>query len=185
MRFSTSLGSVLGRWWVCVLLFAIAIVLFGWIVPAGVADVTAQRTAAPKILDEYIMTWTPQDARHFYEAIGARGRAAYQLYYLHLDFWFPVLSLTAFYMSLLSLGFRPGTRWGWLNLTPLAMYACDAAENLNHFTMARAYPDLSDFSLAFGPWFTFAKWVLIFALPAIAAVGFAGQILGRSGKGRS
>ncbi len=185
MRLSKILGSVLGRSWVCGVLFAIAIILFGWIVPAGVADVTAQRTAAPKILDEYIMTWTPPDARHFYEAIGARGRVAYQLYYLHLDFWFPVLSLTLFYMSLLSLGFRTGTRWGWLNMTPLAMYACDAAENLNHFTMARTYPDLSDFSLVVGPWFTLAKWVLIFAIPAVAVVGLAGQLLARSGNGRS
>jgi hypothetical protein len=43
--------------------------------------------------------------------------------------------------------------------------------------MARTYPDLTDFSLAFGPGFTFAKWVLIFALPAIAAIGIAGRLL--------
>jgi len=171
------LASRLGRVWICAALFLVALVLFTWVVPAGVAEVTGDRHLAPKILDEYIMTWTPSEATHFYETIGPAGRSAYRQYYLKLDFWFPVLSLALFYASLLSLAFPARSRWAWLNLTPVALWVCDGAENINHFTMAQSYPNLSDFSLEAGPWFTFVKWVLIFALPLIALAGFAGQIL--------
>ncbi|MEJ1962111.1 MAG: hypothetical protein WDO56_11450 [Gammaproteobacteria bacterium] len=160
-----------------------SLLLFVWIVPAGVAKVTAGGTLAPKILDQYILTWRPDDARGFYAALGASGRAAYRQYYLRLDFWFPVLTLTLFYMSLFALVFRPGTRWGWLVLTPLAMYACDAAENLNHFSMAASYPQLSALSLTFGPWFTAGKWVLLMGLPLVAFAGGVGLFLRRRTSG--
>jgi hypothetical protein len=39
--------------------------------------------------------------------------------------------------------------------------------------MASAYPDWSSLSLTVGPWLTFWKWVFIFAIPALAAIGFA------------
>ena len=178
MDLANRLGRALGRWWICLALFGASLLLFGWIVPNGVAEVTGGRTLAPQILDEYIITWTPEDAQRFYAAIGANGRAAYRAYYLHLDFWFPVLTLTLFYMSLLSLVFRPGTRLAWLNLTPLLMYASDAAENLNHFAVAGAYPALSPASLTYGPLFSGTKWVLIMGLPVVALIGFAVERLG-------
>ena len=141
---------------------------------------TAHGQGAPKILDEYVMTWTPDIARHFYAAIGPEGREAYQQYYWHLDFWVPVLSLTLFYISLLSLAFPTQSRLTWLNLLPIPMWMMDAGENLNHFMMARMYPNLSTFSLSFGPWFTFIKWVLIFSIPIVALFGFAARALNRS-----
>jgi hypothetical protein len=54
-------------------------------------------------VDEYYLPWTASDARPFFTALGTAGRAAYQNYYLTLDFWFPVLSLTIFNTALLSL----------------------------------------------------------------------------------
>lgn len=176
------LGRVLGRWWVFGLLFAASIVMFCWIVPHAGAAVTAGRTLAPKILDEYYLTWTADDARHFYAAIGAQGRAAYRNYYLHLDFWFPVLTLTLCYISMLSLAFRPGSRWRWVNLLPLLMYASDVAENLNHFSMAGSYPRLSLFSLTWGPWFSGAKYAIMTVLPGLALVGLAAQAIRRRGQ---
>lgn len=175
MNLSVLLAARLGRWWICLALFVVSLVLFTWIVPAGVAEVTGNRQLAPKILDEYIMTWTPADAQHFYAAIGPKGRADYQHYYWKLDFWFPVLSLTLAYVSLLSLAFPARSRWVWLNLTPAALWLSDGAENINHFTMARTYPYLSAFSLSAGPWFTYIKWVLIFAIPLLAVIGFVVQ----------
>jgi len=80
--------------------------MFGYLVPNGIGIVTNQRTLAPRILDEYIMTWTAADAQHLFAALGQKGRQAYQNFYLHLDFYFPVLSLTICYMSFLSLAFR-------------------------------------------------------------------------------
>jgi hypothetical protein len=126
---------------------------------------------APKILDEYLMTWTPQDARQLYEAIGPEGRAAIRHFYLHLDFWFPVFSLMLFYISLLSIAFPASSPLAWINLLPIPMWLLDEAENLNHFTMAGSYPDWPSVSLTLGPWFTFWKWLLIFAIPIIAALG--------------
>ena len=42
------------------------------------------------------MTWTAQDARQLYQAIGPDGREAIRHFYLRLDFWFPVFSLMLF-----------------------------------------------------------------------------------------
>lgn len=175
MRISDGLGGALGRWWVFGVLLAASLLLFCWIVPDAVGVVTGGRHLAPKILDEYYLTWTPEDARHFYAGIGVQGRAAYRAYYLHLDFWFPVLTLTLCYISMLSLAFPPGTRWGWLNLLPFVMYVSDMAENTNHFAMAGSYPDLSDFSLTWGPWFSASKYVVMTVLPLIALIGAAGR----------
>ena len=136
---------------------------------------TGGRTLAPKILDEYYLTWTPEDAKHFYAAIGEQGRVAYRAYYLHLDFWFPVLTLTLCYISMLSLAFRPDSHWGWLNMLPIAMYASDLAENINHFTMAGSFPNLSNFSLTWGPWFSGTKYAVMTVLPLIALLGAALQ----------
>lgn len=176
MGLSNWLGRLLGRWWLFVLLLGVSIVMFGWIVPHAGAAVTAGRTLAPRILDEYYPIWTPDDARHFYAAIGPQGRAAYRAYYLHLDFWFPVLVLTLCYISMMSLACPPGSRRAWVNLLPLVMYASDAAENLNHFSMAGSYPVLSPFSLGWGPWFSGVKYATMTILPLLALAGFAGQI---------
>lgn len=179
MKLSTRLGSALGRWWVCGVLFAASLVMFFWIVPNAVSTVTAGRTLAPKILDEYYLTWSPDDARQLLAGLGEQGRIAYRAYYLHFDFWFPVLTLTLCYASLLSLAFRRGSRWAWVNVLPLAMYASDVAENLNHFAMAGSYPELSAFSLTWGPRVSGAKYALMTMLPLIALGGFATRAICR------
>lgn len=170
---STWLRNSLGKWWICILFFLIATVMFGYLVPHGIGIVTNQRTLAPKILDEYIMTWTAADAQHLFAALGQNGRSAYQGFYLHLDFYFPVLSLTICYISFLSLAFRGNSKIAWINITPILMWLMDMSENINHFAMAGSYPNLSGFSLTCGPWFTFIKWVLIIVLPLIGGLEFA------------
>lgn len=170
---SQAIAKWLGRWPVCIVFGVIATIMFTWAVPHGVATITANRTIAPLILDEYYPTWTPDNARHLYAALGATGRARYQHFYLTLDFWFPVLSLCVFYAAMLSLAFPPGRRGAWVNLLPIAMWACDAAENLNHFTMAASYPQLPSAQLAFGPALTLVKYMLITGLPILALAGFA------------
>ena len=169
---SSIVSSWLGRWWVCIIFGVISTIIFGYLVPNAVAVVTENRTLAPRILDEYYLTWTAADARPVFTALGASGREAYQNYYLTLDFWFPVLSLTVFYTALLSLAFPAGHRWAWLNLLPLIMYALDMVENINHFSMAGSYPDLPVWQLQVGPILTLAKYVLITALPILALIGF-------------
>lgn len=169
---SHTLSRWAGRWWICITFGVISAIMFGYLVPNAVAVVTENRTLAPRILDEYYLTWAVSDARPFFAALGATGREAYQNYYLTLDFWFPVLSLTIFYTALLSLAFPAGRRWAWLNLLPLIMYGCDALENLNHFSMARSFPDLPMWQLQIGPILSFVKYVLITALPMLALIGF-------------
>ena len=169
---SRTLRRLLGRWQICLVLSLGPLIIFPAFVQPAAEAIVHHGQGAPKILDEYVMTWTPQDAEQLYEAIGPDGRAAIRQFYLHLDFWFPVLSLMLFYISLLSIAFPASSRLAWINLLPIPMWLLDEAENLNHFTMAGSYPDWSSFSLTFGPWFTFWKWVLIFAIPVIAALGF-------------
>jgi hypothetical protein len=169
---SEAISRGLGRWSICLLFGVIATIMFTYLVPSGVAMITANRTLAPRILDEYYLTWSAGDALHLFAALGATGRRAYQLFYLRLDFWFPMMSLSLFYASLLSLAFPQGTRWSRLNLLPIPMYLSDVGENLNHFTMAGSYPDLPGWQLAIGPAISFAKYVLITALPMLALFGF-------------
>ncbi|MBB6107656.1 hypothetical protein HDF23_000386 [Mucilaginibacter lappiensis] len=146
--------------------------MFGYLVPHGIDTVTNQRTLADKILDEYILTWTPADAQKLFTSLGPKGREAYQNFYLHLDFYFPVLSLTICYISFLSLAFRSNSKMAWINIAPILMWLMDTAENIDHFSMAGSFPHLSDFSLTYGPWFTFIKWVLIIMLPLIGCIEF-------------
>ena len=163
----------LGRWPVCIAFGVLATVMFAYLVPNAVAEVTANRTLSPRILDEYYPTWTADDARQLFAALGVNGRRAYQQFYLKLDFWFPVLSLSLFYAGLLSLAFPQGLRLAWLNLLAIPMYLSDVTENMNHFSMASSYPNLSALSLTIGPWLTLIKYFLITALPIIALLGFA------------
>jgi hypothetical protein len=162
---------LVGRWWVCLLFGLIATAMFTVVVPHGTAVVTASGKLAPRILDEHYPTWRAGDARTLFSGLGPSGRAAYRHFYVSLDFWFPVLSLTVFYSSLLSLAFRKG-KWVWVNLLPLVMYVSDMAENVNHFVMAGSYPRLSTLQLTVGPFVSLLKYVLITALPVLALFGF-------------
>jgi hypothetical protein len=175
-RLSSALARYLGHWRPCLVLGFVAALMFGYLVPHGVAEVTANRTLAPRILDEYYLTWTADDARHLFAALGPNGRRAYQTFYLKLDFWFPVLSLAAFYTGLLSLAFPQGARWAWLNLLPLVMYLADMTENLNHFAMAANYPELMPAQLTIGPYLSLLKYMLITSLPMFALMGFAWRL---------
>ncbi len=169
---SEFIAKRLGRWSICITFGVIATIMFTYLVPHGTATITVGGTLAPRILDEYYLTWTADDAKHLFAALGANGRRAYQLFYLKLDFWFPVLSLSVFYASLLSLTFPRGTRWSWLNLLAIPMYLSDMVEDLNHFLMAGSYPDLPPLQLTIGPFLSLTKYVLITVLPIIALIGF-------------
>jgi hypothetical protein len=169
---SKALSHWVGRWWICAVFGLISMILFVYFVPHAVGVVTNNRSLVPSILDERYLTWAASDARPFFTALGTSGRAAYQSYYLTLDFWFPVLSLTIFYSALLSLAFPTRRTWSWLNLLPLAMYACDMLENINHFSMAGSFPDLPTWQLAIGPLLSLFKYVLITVLPLLALIGF-------------
>lgn len=172
IRLSILLNKRLGTWKVFFLFLAISIILFGYFVPHGIEIVTNQRKIAPKILDEYIMTWTPEIARNLFMSLGASGRLAYQHFYLHLDFWVPVLSMTICFISLLSKAFPINSRFQWLNLLPIFMWFFDIAENVNHYYMAGLYPQLPEFSLTYGPWFTYFKYLTMFIIPVVAIIGF-------------
>lgn len=171
------LKRYLGNWPICVAFGIVSVVMFTVLVPNGVAEVTANRTLAPCILDEYYPTWVASDAQHLYAALGGTGRQAYRMFYLKLDFWFPVLSLSLFYVGLLSLAFPKASKLAWINTLPLAMWLFDAAENLNHFYMAGHYPELPSLNLTVGPYLTLFKYLLITCLPIVALIGFAFQYL--------
>ena len=172
---SASVRRWLGRGWVLAASLVASCVMFGYLVPAGVGGITRGRTLAPKILDEYLPTWSRADAASLFDALGPVGREAYCNFYLHLDFWFPVLSLTIFYASLLSFAFPAPSRLAWMNVTPVAMYVSDALENVTHFTMAREYPARSDALWTVGPYFTLSKWIFLYGLLGIALAGLAAR----------
>jgi hypothetical protein len=170
---SSLLSQYLGRWSLCILFGVVSLVMFTVLVPRGILEVTNNRTLAPLILDEHYLTWTREDAISLYSALGEAGRKAYRMFYLKLDFWFPVLSLSLFYTALLSLAFPRSSRLAWLNLLPIVMWLSDAAENLNHYYMAGVYPELPTLNLLVGPYLTLIKYILITLLPIMATVGFA------------
>ena len=174
-RLSRALSNRLGRWWVCIFFGLISVLMFTVLVPNGVDTITAKRSIAPRILDEYYLTWTTHQAQALFASLGVEGRQAYRDFYLRLDFWFPVLTLSVFFVSLLSLGFPPGSRHTRLNLLPIGMYFFDMFENLNHFTMAGSYPHLPEVQLAIGPILTFFKYALMTVLPLLALIGFFRQ----------
>lgn len=60
------------------------------------------------------------------------------------------------------------------------MWISNAAESANRFIMASRYPDLPALSLTIGPVFTFAKWAVPFAAPALALAGFGVGLTKRS-----
>ena len=169
---SNFISRWLGNWVVCAVFFIVSITMFAILVPRGIAEVTNNRTLAPCILDEYYLTWTRADAIQLLSSLGVVGRQAYQNFYLKLDFWFPVLSLSFFYAGLLSLAFPRPSSFSWLNTLPIAMWLSDAAENLNHFYMAGSYPELPEINLLAGPYLTLVKYLLITFLPVLALAGF-------------
>ena len=184
MKFSNFLGRLFTKWWLSLLCLIFASICFGYLVPTAQKPIFANCSDAKvtKVLDERIMTWKADDAEQFYHAVGPEGRHAYQLFFLKLDFWFPSLSASLFYISLLSYAFPVGRKYSTLNLLPIIGWLMDVFENINHYTMAVAYPNLSSFSLTFGPVFTFAKWFFVMAIPIIALIGFWIRLLNKDQK---
>jgi hypothetical protein len=181
---STFLRRVLGRGWVAGLLFLATLLMFGYLVPTQIAGITQNGALTPKILDEHMMGWSAADASTLFEAIGATGREAYRIFYLSLDFWFPVLTAALFMISVLSLVFPAGSAGSRLNLVPLGFYVLDVAENLIHFTMAGAYPAQPALLWTLGPAVTLGKWWLIFASLLLIAIGAIGLLRDRRGRPR-
>ncbi len=175
MKFSNLLNRLFTKWWLCLLFLIVAGICFGYLVPKAQKPIFTNciDVKVTKVLDERMMTWTAEDAKQFYNAVGSEGRQAYQLFFLKLDFWFPALSASLFYISLLSYAFPIGSTYSKLNLLPIIGWLMDVFENINHYSMAGAYPNLSSFSLTFGPVFTFAKWFFVMAIPIIALIGFS------------
>jgi hypothetical protein len=184
MKFSNLLSRIFTRWWLALSLLVFAGICFGYLVPKAQKPIFANCTDASvtKVLDERIMTWTPGDAKQFYSVIGPEGRKAYRQFFLQLDFWFPSLSASLFYISLLSYAFPAGSAFSKLNLLPIIGWLMDVFENINHYTMAGTYPSLSSFSLAAGPVFTFVKWLFVMAMPIIALIGFSLRVLHKTPK---
>jgi len=184
MKFSKLLNRIFTKWWLSVSLLVFAGICFGYLVPKAQKPIFANciDTSVTKVLDERIMTWTPDDAKQFYNAIGQEGREAYSQFFLTLDFWFPSLSASLFYISLLSFAFPIGSRYSKLNLLPIIGWLMDVFENINHYIMAENYPKLSAFSLTAGPIFTFVKWFFVMAMPMIALIGFSIRVLQKTKK---
>ena len=173
------LHAALGNWWALAILFVLSGVMFGVVVPKAKKGIFAQVASdlPAKVLDEYFLTWTPQQARRFFEDIGPEGRKAYRTFYRRLDFWFPSLVTSLMYCSLLTLAYPPGSGFAWIAPLGLVGWLFDNAENITHFRMARDYPDLSASSLEYGPKFTYWKWVLAVVTPLASLPGFVGQLI--------
>jgi hypothetical protein len=164
----------LGNWWTFGVLFILTGFIFAVVVPRAKAPIFATVTTdLPKrVLDEYMMTWRPRDAERFFQEIGPEGREAYRSFYRRTDFWFPGLVISLLYVSFLALAFPPSSTLSWIAILGFSGWPFDLAENINHYRMARSYPQLSKSALIVGPLFTFTKWLLAVALPLVGAAGF-------------
>ena len=165
---------ILGSGWSFLILLSLASWFFAYWIPKSKVKIFihAPATMPRKILDEFFWTWTPEDARRFFQEIGPGGRIAYRKYYWQLDFWFPVLTASLANTSLLLIAIGPHAELAWISLFAMLGLVFDLAENLNHFKMSHSYPSLSPFSLRFGPLFTFIKWVFAVAPSPVAILFF-------------
>jgi hypothetical protein len=68
------LARTFGHWRICIIFGIASTIIFGFIVPTAIDVVTRGRTLAPRILDEYYLTWATADARPFFSALGPAGR---------------------------------------------------------------------------------------------------------------
>lgn len=162
----------------------ISTMMFGVLVPAGSRAVTADGVRGARLLDEEVPTWSAAGAEALLAGLGPDGREAYQDFYLRLDFWFPVLSLSVFFAAALSLLYPVSSRLGWVNLLPLPLWLLDVAENVNHFTMAAAFPERFELSYQLGPLFTLAKWLVMAACIVLLVVGLVRRLAVRRARGR-
>ncbi len=185
-KFSNLLNSVFSKWWICLTFLVFSGICFGYLVPNAQKPIFANCSdkKVTKVLDERILTWTADDARQFYEVIGSEGRKAYQMFFLKLDFWFPSMSASLLYISLLSYAFPKGSKYSRLNLLPIFGWLMDVFENINHYTMSGSYPNLSPLSLAVGPIFTLAKWLFVITTPFIALIGFSMRLANKRVKAK-
>jgi hypothetical protein len=177
-RAADGLLLMLGRYPVLLLLAAASTATFAYFLPKQIAMVTLDGTrGGAKILDEHIPTWTMQDADLLLSGLGAAGRQAYRHFYLTFDFYFPALLSSLTLVSLLSLLLRDRTRARYIAFVPFVPYLFDFAENLNHLTMLGAWPDHPAFCWTVGPWLTAGKWISLFCVVGIVALGAAMALL--------
>jgi hypothetical protein len=174
-----AIASHIGTWPVFIILVLLCGLFFGYLVPKAKAPIFANLTGnlPRKVLDEYFPSWTPQIAQSFFATIGPDGRAAYRRFYWIMDFWFPGATASLAIASLMLIAFPPGSGWAWLCFIAVLSWLFDVAENITHFQMACSYPNLSSFTLKFGPGFTRAKWVFAILPLPIALVGLVFRFL--------
>jgi hypothetical protein len=171
--------AAIGTWPAFGLLFLLCLFFFGYLVPKAKAPIFAKAatTLPRKVLDESFPSWTPQIAESFLAAIGPQGRAAYRRFYLTMDFWFPGTLASLTIASLMLIAFPLNSGWAWLCVLAAPSWLFDITENVTHFQMAGAYPNLSPSALEFGPLFTRAKWVFAIVPLPVAGIGLALRIL--------
>ncbi len=170
--------AALGTWPAFGILLLLCLLFFGYLVPRAKAPIFARVGAnlPHKVLDEYFPSWTPHIADSFFAAIGPDGRAAYRLFYVTMDFWFPgaIASLTI--ASLMLIAFPARSGWAGLCIMAAPSWLFDIAENITHFRMAGSYPNLSPVAVEWGPLFTRAKWIWAIIPIPIAFAGLVFQV---------
>ncbi len=173
-RAADGLLRILGRYPVLLLLALASTATFAHFLPQQILKVTIGGTrGGAKLLDEHVLTWTAQDADLLLSGLGDAGRQAYRHFYLTFDFYFPALLSSLTLVSLLAILFRQRIRARYVALLPVVPYLFDFAENLNHLTMLRAWPDHPAFCWVIGPWFTAGKWVGLFGVLGVVGLGAA------------
>lgn len=170
------LAVTLGNWWVFAVVTAMTSVVFGHMVPQAKAPifVRAAPTVPRKLLDEYVWTWTPAVAERLFSGIGAEGRFACRQFHSTISFWLPPPLTALTNASLLLLAF-PAT--GSICALSLVLLVLGVAENLAQVALAGSYPAMSPRALRLGPAVTRLKWLAALAIVALAAIGFASQLV--------
>jgi hypothetical protein len=184
-RAADGLLRLLGRYPVLLLLALASTATFAYFLPQQIAKVTLGGTRGGiKILDEYVLTWTAQDADLLLSGLGADGRQAYRYFYLTFDFYFPALLSSLTLISILTILLQHRTRARYVAFLPVVPYLFDFAENLNHLMMLGAWPDHPGLNWSLGPWLTAGKWVSLFAVVGVVALASVLALLNRRAKSR-
>lgn len=170
-RLSNGLVQI-SRGWVVLSAVVIFLLFTALVLPAqsAKANTTAGDAGSPDTSFFYSVT----DLYRMAEAYGPEGRTAYIRVRFTFDLIWPVV-YTLFLTTTISWVYArispTGSRWRWLNLTPVIGALLDYLENISTSLVMARYPAHTPVVDFLAPLFTTAKWAFVGGSMVILVIG--------------
>ncbi|PKO19133.1 MAG: hypothetical protein CVU39_00855 [Chloroflexi bacterium HGW-Chloroflexi-10] len=154
VRFSTGWVTLAG-----LVIFVLFLIL---VLPAQ--SQKASRETGGAVSPDMSFVYTPADLYRMAESYGVEGRVAYIRARFTFDLIWPLvytLFLGTALSWLVSRVFSLGSRWRWLNLTPLLGMLLDYLENISTSLVMFRYPQQTMVVDFLAPLWTMLKWLFV------------------------